>query len=506
MKSFRFIDSYKDPRFILAIILLVFFFKGVFLAAIQPIFGGQDEARHYDTVQYMAEPEGAVKKEEKIIKKNIDVLRDKDNFDTYNFSEEIQKTAEATDTDILRSELYNTIRFSSSSEGMNESEINAKTWRPYNYYTEPDIAGTTSLYHKASSQIEKLFSGQDILVRFYLVRIFSVLLATIAIYFFYLTARTIGFSAKASLILTAIISFQPKFSLYSTNINYDALLIPSFFLFTYAGALALKDGLNWKSVSLLLVSILIATQTKGTGYLLAAMFAVLISYFLYEKVQSRSKKFRYGIYGASFLALLFIGIFLLTHFFGASQPIGKIIGSIGEYIRKTITWNRFVLPSPTYWGTLSWIKSSVLENVTNIIFLIETIAIVGLGLLLFARKFKASYPLFLPARKYIVFLIGMVVALQLGVRTADWDVFNRIGSMKMSLGTPGRYFLPNLASHILLVGAGLGAIINWISSAQGGLAKSRERYFETVLIAILIGMFSLMMYLIFNVIILRFYF
>jgi hypothetical protein len=492
MKNFRFSELSRDPRVILLLILVVFFLKGVFLSAIQPIFSGQDEARHYDTVQYHAEPEGAVAKEEKIRKKNDDSLRDKDDFSTYNFSEEIQKTAEATDTDILRGEMYNTIRFSSSSDGMNESEINARIWKPYNYYTDPDIAGTTSLYHKTAAQIEKLFSDQSILVRFYLVRIFSVLLGTFAIYLCYQIARTIGFSSKVSLILTAILSFQPKFSLYSTNINYDALLIPAFFLFTYAGVLTLKNGLNWRTISLLFISILIATETKGTGYILVIALLGLIAFLLYEKVKLQDKKVQYGIYGACCIVSLAVVSFLFSHFFQI-----KNLSSIGDYISKTITFNRFVLPSETYWGTLSWVNSSLLSNITSIIFVIEMIALIGLGLLLFSKKFKEDYPSFLPARKYIVFLIGMIVALQIGVRIADWSVFSRIGNMKWSLGTPGRYFLPNLVSHILLLGAGLGAILSWFK---------KERYFEAVLIAILIGMFSLMMYLTFNVIILRFYF
>ncbi len=492
MKNDEFLDFLKYPKAILILILAVFFLKGVFLVTIQPIFGGQDEARHYDTVQYLAEPEGAVSENEKNQKGNHDYLRDKDDFRTYNFSEEIQKTAEATDTDILRGEIYNTIHFSSSSDGMNESEINARIWKPYNYYSYPDVAGTTSLYHRATAQIEKLFSDQSILVRFSLIRIFSVLLGTFAIYLSYQIARTIGFSTKVSLILTAILAFQPKFSLYLTNINYDVLLIPAFFLFTYAGVLTLKNGLNWKTISLLLLSILIATETKGTGYILVIALLGIIAFLLYEKVKLQDKKVRYSIYGACFIISLAVISFLFSHFFQI-----KNLSSVGDYISKTITFNRFVLPSETYWGTLSWVNSSLLSNATNIIFVIEMIALLGIGLLLFSKKFKEDYPSFLPTRKYVIFLISMIIALQIGVRIADWSVFSRIGGMKMSLGTPGRYFLPNLVSHILLVGVGLGALLAWLK---------KEQYFEPILLTILIGIFSLMMYLIFNVIILRFYF
>ena len=67
---------------------------------------------------------------------------------------------------------------------------------------------------------------------------------------------------------------------------------------------------------------------------------------------------------------------------------------------------------------------------------------------------------FLPKKKYVLFLIGMVVALELGIRVADWHVFSGSGSMKYSLGTPGRYFLPNLEAQIILIATGLGALLH----------------------------------------------
>ena len=155
MKNTLLLAFVKNPKFILTLILLVFFLKGVFMVAAQPIFGGQDEARHYNTIQLLAQPTSAVSATEKDLKTNDYSTRDKDDLETYNFSQEIQKTATATDTDVLRGELFNTIDFSNSDNGLNESEINAHTWKPYNYYAQPDIAGNgNSLYHQLGAQIE----------------------------------------------------------------------------------------------------------------------------------------------------------------------------------------------------------------------------------------------------------------------------------------------------------------------------------------------------------------
>ncbi|MBP9821667.1 MAG: glycosyltransferase family 39 protein [Candidatus Pacebacteria bacterium] len=493
----RFFSFIKSQKIILVLILCTFFLKGVFLVVIQPIFTGQDEARHYDTVQYFAEPKNAVPETEKITKKNYDEARDKDNFNTYNFTEEIQKTAQATNTDIIRGDMFNTIDFSRSYNGENETTINLKTWKPYNYYAEPDIAGTSSLYHKATSHIEKWLSDQTILTRFYTIRIFSALLGTITLFFCYLTARTIGFSSYVSLILTALISFQPKFSLYFTNINYDVLLIPMFFLFTYAGVRTLKHGLTWRNILLLVAPIIIATETKATGYILVIIFVALITFLLYKKVEQQTKYFRYSVYGICSLVALFIMQYLYSHFLVSDLSLVQRMESLFSYLSKTITFGKFIMPSDTYWGILGWTNNAFLWTVPWGILLLELLALFGLGLLFFSKTFSQSYPSFLPAKKYILFLIGMIVALQLGVRIADWSAFSRLGSMTMSLGTPGRYFLPNLSAHILLMATGLGALLAY---------TKKERYFETILLGLLILMFSLMMYLTFNALILRFYF
>jgi hypothetical protein len=485
----------STSKYLLILILAVFFLKGVFLATLYPIFGGQDEARHYSGVQYLAEPHDIGSDRLKDPRSSDNTLVEKDNFDSYNFSEEIQKTARATDTRILRGEMFNTIGFSGSYDGRNEMEIDAKRWKPYNYYEHPDVAGASSLYHRLASVIERFFSEQSILVRFYLIRIFSVLLGALAVFLAYRIAQTIGFAEKHALILAAIIAFQPKFSSYFTNINYDVLLIPMFFLFTLAGVLVLKDGLNWKNSAFLAFAITGAIFTKATGYILVVAALGLVAYLLYEKVKLRERQVRNRAYAAVALMTLAVASYIYTHFLVSTQSLGQTIGSIGDYLSRTITFGKFVMPSDTYWGTLSWVRSPVLDNTTNFLLIVELAALVGLGIYFFSKKFTS--PDSLPKKKYVLFLIGMVVLLELGIRVADWHVFSGSGSMRYSLGTPGRYFLPNLSAHILLIATGLGALL---------VRFKKEHWFETTLLSGLILMFALNLYLIFDVIILRFYF
>lgn len=496
MKKIQSLTFYKDPRFILTLILAVFFLKGVFLAVAYPIFTGQDETRHYNTIQYMSEPENKTW-DINILSDEERAAQDKDNLGTYRFSEEIKNTAIAVDNDILRSDMFNTIVFSDSYDGINETEINSKLWEPINYDYPPDITGRNgqNLYHQLGTFIEKMFADENILIRFYLIRIFSVLLGTLTVFFSYLIIRETGFQPKYGLLMTAIIAFQPKFSSYVTNINYAPLLFLFFATFTLGGILYLKKGLDWKNMSLMVISVFLGMRTKGTAIVLAAMLIFLLAFMIYKKISAKNNKIKHLP-----VLLFFLASSLILFFFQKYLPlvyvsgISEIFSSLGNYLKESLTIGKMALSARTYWGTLSWVDNRFLENATDFIWIVQAFAIIGLGLLFFSKK---PYPDFLPDKKYVVFLIVMIAALQAGVRLADWMYFAKSGNLE--LGAPGRYFLPNLAAHIILVFTGLGLLFERFFPGKG------ERYFNYSLILSLILMFAFTTYLIFDVIIFRFY-
>lgn len=483
----RLISLLKNERVLVGTLLVAFFLKGVFLAALFPMFTGQDEARHYNTLQYLNEPpEKTWATEDRGAKTN------RSTFSEYNFSEEILNTGTAAGLDSLRGGLYNTTPFAAGSfDGPNESTITANKWPPYNHYVPADTAGGgSSLYHHIAAAIERTLSGSDILVRFYSIRLFSVLLGTLAVFLAYRIARTIGFDMMTGFALAAIVAFQPKFAMYFTNINYDVLLIPLFFLFTLAGISSLKNGLGWKNFSLLFLSVILGFLTKGTAIVLLISFVVLVGFHLFNNVRDR-KKFVLSL--ATFIFVLGLATIPFSSHYGLATLLpskggfGGTISALGDYMGKSLTPGHFALSSRTYWGSLGWNANFISDHFTDVMWLIEAIATVGLVSLLF-RDRGAKY---LPERKYIVFFILLTVALQLGIRAADFSVF--LHTDKLDLGTPGRYFLPNLATHIILVFVGLGALLG-----------TRER-FRIALNVGVVTMVFFSLYLTLDVILPRFY-
>ncbi|MFA7209289.1 MAG: hypothetical protein WC120_03300 [Parcubacteria group bacterium] len=474
----------KKPNILIAIILAVFFFKGIFLVALHPIFDGQDEARHYANIQYFSHSEDNYWDESR-----ENIKKDDDQLETYGFSEEIGKTSTAADSEILRSEIFNTIRFSEGYDGKNEHAIRTEQWASHIYSNKPEIIGGLQFYHHFLSFFEKTLSYQDILTRFFIFRIFSVFLATIAIYISFLIAKNSGLSIKNSLLISTIISFHPKFSDYLTNINYDAFIIPIFFFFTLNGILALKNGPGWKNLSLMLLSAILAFLTKGTGIVLFVAFIFLVFYLIFEKIKNGSPLRLRIFYFFSAICILCLGFFS-KKYLPLQNGMVKIFETFTEYIDKSLTLGKLALSSRTYWGNVGWVDSWLLSHFTNIIWIIQVISVIGLILYFFTK----NTPSYLPRKKYAIFFLGMIFALQLSIRAFDWRVYVHEGII--SLGTPGRYFLPNLVSHIILFYTGLGMLFHKIK---------KEHFFEYSLKLGAILMFSLSMYIIFDVIIYRFY-
>lgn len=482
---------------ILPLVLLTFFCKGVFLAVLQPIFTGQDEARHYNSIQLITESH----QESQRPATPPSEEQNKDDLSTYRFSEEIRETARATDNHLLRSDIFNTLQFSESSTGLHEPEIASHTWSIVNDTSSklgPDAVQSTILYHQLASGIEQLFGAESILVRFYAIRILSVLLGTLAVYLAYLTARTVGFSSTISLILTTILAFHPKFSIYLSQINYDALLIPLFFLFTYLGTHIVRHGLTPVRTVLLIGAIIAALLTKATGALLILMSLPLFIPLMWRKIQAIDREsLRRSLTGIITLGILLTITLLYVTFFRGEVSLIQKFATLPTYLSKTVSLEALFWPSGTYWGTIDWTRSWFMLTIQPLLFLLQLTALIGLSLLFFSKKLKSSWPDFLPSKNQVVFLLSIVTILHAGVRFADWNAFVRVGGAAMSLGTPGRYFLPALLAHLLLIGTGLGAFLAYFK---------RAAWFTPLLCLMLVFMMSFMLYTIFGILIPRYYF
>lgn len=477
MAKFQSIANFcKKPAFILGLILAGFFLKEMFLSAILPFFSGVDEYRHYNTIQYLNEPK---EKTWPIEEKKGRFSRS--DFESNHFSEEIIQTGEAMGIEAIWSDK---LHFFDGYTGENEEEINSHKWDPHNKNYPPDIVGNPGLYHRLAASIENFFSEESILIRFYAIRILSIIFGTLTIFFVYFLLKALGFSRKNSLFISAIISLQPRFSIYITNINYDSLLILIFTLFTLGGVLILKNGPSWKNCLLIMTSFALGILTKGTSIVLLVPLFALVAFFVIQKIKERKINFKYVL--VAFLALVLAsGIFFSKYNIKTiALPENKDLPA-ATFLARSL--HRIPATSTDYWGGISWTRDNYSNEFVKVIWVIEILSTAGILFYLFSKRRLE----FLPEKKYILFFLLLLLALQIGVRFNNWRI--TASGSELLYGTPGRYFIPNLAVHMAIIFTGLGMLAR------------KKKYFDTVLLAGLVFMLAFSLHIIFNVIIPRFY-
>lgn len=491
MKKFQSLTFWKKPGFILALILAVFFLKGVFMASLLPFLQGFDEDKHFATVQYYAEPEEKTWPIEQTGKTSHGT--NYNDLNTFNFSEEEIKTSKVLNFGSLRINSLNTQPFVDGQFGEEEKSINQLPWQKYIDKYPPTLTGHQPFYYLITSPILKTLWEKDIFTRFFTIRLFSILLGIITLLLTYFIAKKIGFSEKLSLLITAILSFQPLFSQTSATINTDNMLILNFTLFIFGGISIIRNGIDWKNFVITTGALLMAIFTKAPGVVLVPVAYFLFLYAFYKQCGLKKNVF-------IIRAILITLILLMAAYFISPYSLSTILVSLGKssefssfsesiiaYI--TDTAGKFRSFELSYWGIFGLNNAPVSSNFLYVIWPIEAISFLGLIVYLF-KKYPSSY-FFNPNKKIIVFLLSVTLALQIGIRFADWRYFDTSGAL--ILKTFGRYFIPSIVSHILLIALGFLVIF-----------KKRKAY-ENFLKLMLILMAALFTYSIFNIIIPRYY-
>ena len=473
----------STPKTILFAILCLFMIKGLILSLLMPALQNPDEQIHYGTVQYLAEPLPRNWPIQDIKKRTTNAA----DISTYGLSEEIIRSAQSVQFDEIKFEKQNIQDFSAD-----ESAV-MRDWKHYIDTYPINVSGTKSIYYLVASSTEKIFAQQDIFTRIFLSRFIAVIFGLGVVFLAYLIAKKIGLSEQIALLFTAIVAFQPMFSITAAQVNIDIALVFAFSLFLYAGACILKDGLNTKNALLALFAALLGFFSKGPGMILIVMLYPLFAWGAYQLLKLPKKQFLIRFVGMTIL--LFVLAFLIipksyfidiTRSSTQSQFHSPLI-SIAEYLNKTLSIGELRDTSLSYWGHFGWLDHALPDWSLSIIIILTITGFLGALWYLFSRQ-HAPY---LPERRFLVFFLGMILTLQIAIRFYDWRVFDYTG--QILIGQPGRYFLPNIIAHLLTIITGLAFLL-------------RETIRFYLLMKILaLAMILLQLHAIFNVIIPRYY-
>jgi hypothetical protein len=425
----------KKSTLIVLFIAVLFVVKGLFLASIIPAFQGPDEPTHYAAIENF----GIINESERYPNKRaIGHILDKLQFDEIAWQKEnTQNFDSIVEIDDVTAE----------SAVRNEGIIS--------------IGPATSISYAVGSFFVSRMTDEPISARIFFARLSSVLFGVATVILAFFITRKLGFSDDHSIFISILIAFQPMFSFMTAVINPDASLILGFSIFLYGAAAIFVDGLKFKNVSILLAGALFAAASKGPGIILIPLAIFVVGFALCKRhtVSGRALWISIATVFAFSASAIFFSplksyVVTITHA-NTTSKFSSITESLSRYVEKTFQKGPFSNTSLSYWGNFGWLDTAVSEYAVHFINSIEILSFVAILFSLFIPSWK--YPEYLPRKSNIVLLLLLILALQTAIRMYDWRVFDTLGLI--GIGQPGRYFLPNLIAHNIVVITGIGLVL-----------------------------------------------
>lgn len=286
------------------------------------------------------------------------------------------------------------------------------------------------LYYYLSFPAYKIMSWQNFLIRFFSLRLVSVLLGVLTVYFSFKTAR-IFFAPSWSLAIASLVAFQPTLSVIFSTITYDSLAVTLTSLFTYLSLKYLKANQSkYLFFSLLTVVLCVLTKTQLICLLLPWAWLLL------------PKHKRY--------LLLSLPVLLSVWFY---QPARFVINQIPLFfshqplllLKQYLVQNYQAFSAqifPWYWGVFGWLEKTMPLWTYRVLKIIVALGLIGL------IKIKKT--------KTFWWLILLNLSLVLIVFANDFLIFTQNGA---GFGVQGRYFLPGVISQMMLLMFGLNNLV-----------------------------------------------
>ncbi|MFC1687935.1 glycosyltransferase family 39 protein [Patescibacteria group bacterium] len=274
------------------LILAAVFVNGIVHAAFLPLWQNHDESAHYSYIEYLVEQksvpvyEGVFLTPHDLSFSNEfesydQVLRSRKSLEDFIYRGQWSHQEFPESLSIAKSE---TARIPQTS-GMSQSE----------QYKNP-AAIYSPVYYALASVPYRLFSSADLLTRAFALRVFSVLIFLVVVYFSYLCSKLLFSDSRIALSVAAIIGFLPRLVSVSSGISYSVLIYALGAMLVYLGLKISKSGWTMKR-SLLLGCIL------AVGILVKIEFAIflpaILVLFILTSIKYRFSRWHFFYYGIS---------------------------------------------------------------------------------------------------------------------------------------------------------------------------------------------------------------
>ncbi|MFC1626941.1 DUF2142 domain-containing protein [Patescibacteria group bacterium] len=438
---------------LLIFLLGLVFIKSLIWLVLTPIFQIPDEPSHFSIVQFIAENgqrphprrQVATSKEvlnvAKIVNFNWQIIHPVWQDYQLNWQEKINKLSLEDKTIFLHNRYQTSLK------------------RP-------------PLYYFLAAPFYLVFINQSFLFRFFSVRFLSLIISLFIVYYSYQSAKLIFKSKYLSLATATLVGFQPMLSFIGISAHYDPLAVLITSIFIYSSLIFIKTSQErYFKISLLLaiVGLLIKPDLIVLFLALALLiskkklkFIIPFSLAGFIFLASFTKLFHQIIstpsqqqYFDKFLYIINLNEYSShAQFFVELLTSGKVLSSINNYLSANFTANLAQI-FPWYWGVFGWLESTLPLWVYRCLKILVLISLTGWLKLFISRS--STLKITSTVKKLLQFSFGFSLVHFAIVILNDFIVFARSGEI---FGIQGRYFLPAIIPHMILLSFGWYQLVN----------------------------------------------
>lgn len=436
----------QHERNTIILFFLSVFFGAFFWVLAVPIFHTPDEQSHIAQVAYISQtgknPLGNdpdLSEELFIAEKLLGTERDQVGNNRFTFHPEYK------------------IEYTETTTGVYENEIATMAGTSaQRRFVKQEASRYPILYYLPASWIYSLLSYQDLFIRIFFLRMWSLVLFLLTVFFSYLVG-VIVFPKNRLLALTTgmMVAFHPMMVFSNIGVNSDALGNLLFTLFIYFSLRVLTEQMNRYRIFLLLVVSLLCWYTKPQ-FLVVLPLLIILSLILVLRTGKKST-YLWALGAVGMGSLVLYGfIHFRIGLFSLASPIWSIFDmqSFLKFTREYTLTHTVSEVLPWYWGIYKWLGVTYPRWVHRIINRIVAVAVIGMGIwfiqLVRKKQWKSREVL-------IAFYLGCVcVVFYSFLALYDWYLWY---TSSFTLGVQGRYYFPLISAMTVFFLIGIKSIL-----------------------------------------------
>jgi len=312
------------------------------------------------------------------------------------------------------------------------------------------------LYYILGSFVLKIFGTDDLLLKHYSIRLFSLLLSLLTLFFVYKAAKIIfPDDPYLSLTATCLVAFLPEFLIMSSAINSDSLANLIGAAAIYLFLLSLADTRKYSLLLFFPLVVILGLLTGRTTFFIVPSLVVFGILFILKSWKQDKRTVLFLFLGS--VAALVIGAFLLRHisidlWMKVTTNISGLFTNFGRLFQRdsyaAFTAASLQMMSRSFWYYSGWNAFSLPQPIYTVLIIFSLLGILGSVKYLIVKAAKVSQKSTVKFEHFI-----LLACISFFILTGF------LLRLMASMDPVGRYTFPALSAFAILLVIGLKEFI-----------------------------------------------